>query len=145
MRGRPFEPGNKMGRGRPRGSRNRRTKFAEQMDDHGEAIIKQCQVMALEKDPTAMRLCMDRLVPPCKSAHHRFRSPRGTTPADLVKAVSRINQQVARGHMSAQDGEAMARTVEIQRRAVETEDFERRLQVQEKEMAKLRRPGRGQR
>jgi len=59
-----------------------------------------------------------------------------------VKAVSTINQQVAQGNLSAQDGEAMARTVEIQRRAIETEDFERRLQAQEKEMAKLRRPGR---
>jgi hypothetical protein len=145
MRGRPFELGNKIGRGRPRGSRNKRTKFAEQMEDHGEAIIKQCQVMALEKDPVAMRLCMDRLVPPCKPAHHRFRLPRGNTPADLVKAISTINQQVARGELTAQDGEAMARTVEMQRRAIETEDFERRLTAQEKEMAKLRRPGRGQR
>jgi hypothetical protein len=145
MRGRPFELGNKIGRGRPPGSRNKRTKFAEQMDEHGPAIIKQCQVMALEKDPIAMRICMERLVPPCKAAHHRFRLPRGNTPADLVKAVSTINQQVAQGKLSAQDGEAMARTVEMQRRAIETEDFERRLQVQEKEMAKLRRPGRGQR
>jgi hypothetical protein len=143
MRGRPFEVGNKIGRGRPPGSRNKRTKFAEQMDEHGEAIIKQCQVMALEKDPIAMRICMERLVPPCKPAQHRFGLPKGNTAADLVKAVSTINQQVARGHLSAQDGEAMARTVEIQRRAIETEDFERRLQAQEKEMAKLRRQGRG--
>jgi hypothetical protein len=143
MRGRPFELGNKIGPGRPPGSRNKRTLFMEQMVEHGPAIIKQCQVMALEKDPTAMRICMDRLVPPCKPAHHRFRLPRGDTPADLVKAVSAINQQVARGNLSAQEGEAMARIIEIQRRAIETEDFERRLQAQEKEMAKLRRPGRG--
>ena len=142
MRGRPFEVGNKIGRGRPPGSRNKRTKFAQQLDDDGEAIIKQCQVMALEKDPIAMRICMERLVPPCKAAHHRFRLPQGNTPADLVKAVSTINQQVARGNLSAQDGEAMARTVEIQRRAIEAEDFERRLQVQQKEVAKLRRQGR---
>jgi hypothetical protein len=61
--GRPFEKGNQMGRGRPRGSRNKRTMFAEAMEGHGETIIKQCQVLALKADPTALRLCMDRLLP----------------------------------------------------------------------------------
>jgi len=50
MHGRPFERGNKIGKGRPRGSRNQRTVFAEMMDSHGEALIKQCQVMALKGD-----------------------------------------------------------------------------------------------
>jgi hypothetical protein len=62
MRGRPFERGNKLGKGRPSGSRNQRTVFAEMMDRHGVAVIKQCLVRALQKgDPTAMRLCMERL------------------------------------------------------------------------------------
>jgi hypothetical protein len=67
MTGRPFQPGYKMGKGRPPGSRNRRTVFAVLMDGRGESIIKQCQVMALEKDPTAMRLCMERLLPPSRT------------------------------------------------------------------------------
>jgi hypothetical protein len=139
MRGRPFELGNKIGRGRPRGSRNRRTKFAEMLDDRGEAVIKQCLVMALEKDPTAMRLVMERLVPVCKVPNHRFRLPPVTDATGLVKAVDTVVQEVAGGHLSAQDGEAMARTIETQRHMIESGDFEQRLQAQEKEVAKLRR------
>ena len=71
MRGRPFERGNKISKGRPPGSRNQRTVFAEMMDSHGEALIKQCQVMALKGDATALRLCIERLLPPCKPSNNR--------------------------------------------------------------------------
>ena len=52
MPGRPFEKGNKMGRGRPPGSRNKRTVFQEAMEEHGVPLIKQCKLLALKGDPT---------------------------------------------------------------------------------------------
>jgi len=63
MRGRPFEVVNKMGRGRPRGSRNRKTAWLEVMEEHGLALVKKCVLRALEGDPIALRLCMERLLP----------------------------------------------------------------------------------
>ena len=40
-RGRPFEPGNHFGRGRPKGSRNKRSLVAnELLIEHGEAIVR---------------------------------------------------------------------------------------------------------
>src|SRR6266699_188846 len=82
MRGKPFEPGNKMGKGRPPGSRNQRTVFSQMMDSHGEALIKQCQVLALKGDPTALRLCLERLLPPCKPSNNRFLLPAVKTASD---------------------------------------------------------------
>ena len=39
-RGRPFQPGNNLGRGRPKGSRNRKTLLAEELlDSHAEAVL----------------------------------------------------------------------------------------------------------
>jgi hypothetical protein len=128
MKGRPFEPGNKMGRGRPPGSRNKRTEFQKLMEDHGEALIKQCQVMALKGDPTAMRLCMERLFPPAKPFNSQFRFSPVNTAADLVKAVSIVRREVARGRMSAQEGEAYGKLLEIQLRMLEDEVYEKRLQ-----------------
>jgi hypothetical protein len=138
MRGRPFEVGNKMGRGRRPGSRNKRTLFAEMMEGHGEAIIKQCQILAMKGDPTALKLCIERLVPPCKSAGSRFRLPPLLTLSDLVKALPRILQEVARGRLSAQEGEAIASMLDSHRRAIETEEFDARLKAveQDKEEAK---------
>jgi hypothetical protein len=91
MRGKPFEAGNKFGKGRPRGSRNKRTELMELMEDHGEALIRQCQVMALKGNPTALRLCMERLMPPCRASNNRFRLPRMKTAADLVEALRVVN------------------------------------------------------
>ena len=129
MRGRPFETGNKMGRGRRPGSRNKRTLFAELMAGPGEAIIKQCQILAMKGDPTALKLCVERLVPLCKSANSRFRLPPLLTVSDLVKALPRIMQEVARGRLSALEGEAIASMLESQRHAIETEEFDARLKA----------------
>ncbi len=127
MKGRPFGPGNKMGRGRPRGSRNKRTVFMELMQDHGEAMIKQCQVLALKGDPTALRLCMERLLLPCKPSNHPFRMPPLKTMSDIVKAFPILARVVASGKLSAQDGESLSRIFESHRRAIESEDFEKRM------------------
>ncbi len=135
MRGRPFEAGNKMGRGRRPGSRNKRTLFAGMMEGHGEAIIKQCQILAMKGDPMALKLCIERLVPPCKSSSNRFRLPPLLTVSDLVKALPRILQEVARGRLSAQEGEAIASMLDSQRHAIETEEFDARLKAVEQDKA----------
>ncbi len=118
--------GNQMGRGRPLGSRNKKSAFAEAMEGHGEAIIKQCQVWALKGNPTAMRLCMERLLPPCKPSNHQFRLPRVKTAADLGPAWQSVAQQVARGKISAQDGEAMTSMLEMRRKSIESEQMDPR-------------------
>lgn len=132
MSGRPFEPGNKMGKGRPPGSRNKKTIFQEAIDDHGEAIIKQCQVLALKGHPVALRLCVERLVPPCTAPGNRFRMGPVRTAADLLKALPTVMQEVARGRLSAQEGEAVARTMESHRRNIDGEEFYARLTVVER-------------
>ena len=135
MRGRPFAPGNQMGRGRPRGSQNRQTMFLKALEGHGDAIVKQCMVLAMKGDRTALRLCMERLVPPCKPSGHRFQLPAVNTVADLGAAFHAVLQEVARGRMTAQEGEAIASVLETRRRLTETEEFHARLRVVEQSLA----------
>jgi hypothetical protein len=132
MRGKPFEAGNKFGKGRRRGSRNKRTALVQLMEDHGEAMIKQCQVLAFKGHPTALRLCMERVIPPCRAPNNRFRLPPIRTVADLVKALPVVVQAVARGRLSAQEGESISRMLESHRRTIESEEFEKRLLALEK-------------
>ena len=131
--------GNKLGKGRPPGSRNKRTALMELMEEHGEAMVKKCQLLALNGDPTALRLCMERLVPPCRASNHQFRLPPMKTVAELMKALPVVAQEVARGRLSAQDGEVISRMIERQRQAIESEEFEKRLRALEK----VRRSGSG--
>jgi hypothetical protein len=141
--GRLFEKGNQMGRGRPCGSRNKRTIFAEAMEGHGEAIIKQCQVLALKGDPTALRLCMDRLLPACPPSNNRFQLPLIKTTVDLGPAWQSVLKQVALGRLSVHEGEALAGMLENRRRAIEAEELDARLRAIEEKVATHNKPIKG--
>ena len=65
--GHRFEKGNKHGKGRPEGSRNKATIALQSLlDAEGEKITRRAIEMALEGDVTAMRLVMERLIPPAR-------------------------------------------------------------------------------
>ncbi|MGI9071764.1 MAG: hypothetical protein ACR2JB_10740 [Bryobacteraceae bacterium] len=76
--GHKFERGNKHGRGRPEGSRNRATILLQQMlAGEAEAITGKAIAMAENGDGLALKLCMERLIPPVKGLS-------GTYPAQLA-------------------------------------------------------------
>jgi hypothetical protein len=93
------------------------------MEDSGEAMIKQCKVLAYKGDPTALRLCIERLLQPCRPSNHRFHLPAVKTLRDLEKALPVVLKQVAKGQLSAREGESISRTLESQRRTVESVDL----------------------
>ena len=76
-----------------------------------------------QRKPTAQRLCMERLLPPCKPLNNRFRLPAVKTAADLGPAWQSVAKQVALGKLSAQDGEAMASMLDMRRKAIESEQL----------------------
>jgi hypothetical protein len=130
-KGKPFEPGNTAGKGRPLGSLNRKTIFQQELEKDGAAIIQKIKQRALKADPMAMRLCMERLVPLAKEPNTRFRLPAVETAANLTEAFSAVAEAVAEGELSAQEGELMARIVESQRRNIEVGEFEARIRALE--------------
>ena len=78
-----------------------------------------------------MKLCMERLIPVTKTPNSRFRLPPIETASDLTEAISALTQAVARGRLSAKEGESVAKIIESQRRTLETEEFDARLKVVE--------------
>jgi hypothetical protein len=135
VRGRPFAPGNKFGRGRPAGSRNKATEARQQMlDSHGEAILKKCALMALQGDPTALRLCMERLLPPRRQHAVSFKLPSIATAAEVGHGFEMLLQAVARGQLTPADGQVIASILENRRRSIEAEELERRMQALEQRL-----------
>lgn len=136
-RGRPFEPGNQFGRGRPRGSRNKTTMMAQELiEKYKEPLIQKCVMMALKEDPTAMRLCMERLLPPRKGQPVTMRPSRTGTPADISQAYDRVWKQVRNGELTPSEAEVLGRFLEARRRALETEDLDWRLRLLEESAQK---------
>ncbi|WP_201835053.1 DUF5681 domain-containing protein [Microvirga zambiensis] len=133
-RGKPFEPGNS---GRPRGSRNKATLALEALlDGEAEALTRKAVEMALGGDTTAMRLVMDRILPPRKDRPVTFALPKLETPADAVKASAALVEAVASGDLTPSEAEDLSRLVDRYVRAVETTDILERLESLEGERLK---------
>jgi hypothetical protein len=135
--GRPFEKGNRSGKGRPAGSRNNRAIFQEVLEADGEAIIVKIKKLALKSNVTAMRLCMERLLPVAQRSNVEFWMPRVETAASLTEAGATVTEAVSSGVLSPQEGEAVAKMLESQRRNIETGELEGRVKGLEAEIAKL--------
>ena len=132
-RGRPFKKGQSGNpRGRPFGSRNKASLAAEALLD-GEAgrLTRRAVELADGGDPTALRLCLERIVAPRRERAVRFSLPPIRSPADLATAMGAVAAAVAEGALTPTEAEAFARVVDTFMRAIDASDFERRLQALE--------------
>ncbi|WP_260598848.1 DUF5681 domain-containing protein [Sphingomonas endolithica] len=124
-RGRPFQPGNP---GKPKGARSRATLAAEALlNGEGEALTRKAIEMALEGDTVALRLCLERLVPPRKDSPITVDLPPITTAADLVDASAAVLSAVAAGEISPDEAGRVMTLLTAHKNIVETGDLERRI------------------
>ena len=114
--------------GRPRGSRNRATVAAERLlEGEAQALTRRCIELALAGDTTALRLALERIVPPRKDRSIRLSMPQIGEPRDLFPAISTILTAVCMGNMTPQEGSAMINLVETTRKTLETTVLEERI------------------
>ena len=134
QRGKPFvkgQSGNPYGR--PEGSRNRATILAQALfDGQAEELIRKCVQMALDGDSTAMRLCIERLVPPRKDRPVNLDLPQMECVEDTIKAMAVISSGVADGELTPSEGQVLSGMVENYRKAIETTELEERISNLEK-------------
>jgi hypothetical protein len=133
-RGKPFEPGNKLGRGRPRGSRNKTTVMAQELlDSFAEPLVKKCLHQALQGDIKAMQICMDRVLPARRDLPVKIGKFPIHTAADVSRASETVIEKVAAGQITPIQGKVFADLIEGRRRTIETQDIDARLQALEAE------------
>jgi hypothetical protein len=132
VRGRPFEKGRSGNPGgRRRGSRNKVTLAAAALlAGESEALTRKAVEMALAGDPTAMRLCMERVLPPCRERTVKFSLPSiegtrtgescGLSPRDVSLAMNAVTSALAQGEITPGEAETIAGLVDTFVRAIET-------------------------
>jgi len=124
-RGRPFQPGNP---GKPKGARHRLTLLAEHlMEEDAGTVVVSVLAAAKSGDMTAARLVLERVVPVRKGRPVVFDLPTIETPADVVNALGLLVSEVARGIITPEEATTIAGLLEAKRKALETENIERRL------------------
>src|SRR5438477_1354660 len=137
-RGRPFErvlSGNPAGR--RTGSRNKTTEAAAALlAGESEALTRKAVELALVGDPTAMRLCLERILPACRERSVKFALPPIESAADIAAAMKAVTSALAEGAITPGEAATIAAVVDTFVRAIETSDFDRRLQLMEDDFAK---------
>ena len=133
QRGRPFQPGQSGNpAGKPKGTRH---VALQALDAIGEAaaadVLRRVVEDAKGGDLRAAEILLRRLWPERKGRPTPLELPALDTPAALVKATAAIVEAVAGGDVTPEEGAAVASIVETHRRAIETEELERRLAVLE--------------
>jgi hypothetical protein len=127
-RGRPFEPGNKCGRGRPRGSRNKVTGAARKLvAQYGEAIVRKAILEALKDDSKARIALLPYALGRPGDLPVNVGALKTATAEELAESAEIVLQQVAAGKLTADQGQRIGELIELRRRTLETQEFARRL------------------
>jgi hypothetical protein len=123
-RGRPFEKGRSGNPGgRLPGSRNKATLAAAALlEGESGALTRKAVELALAGDPTALRLCLDRLLPPCRERPVTFSLPpleaapageaHEPSPHGIALAMNAVISALASGEITPGEAERIARVVE---------------------------------
>lgn len=134
QRGRPFERGQSGNpKGRPKGARNHATVLAEALlDGEADAITRKLIDTALEGDTTALRLCLERLLPPRRGRPVAFELPKIKTAADAIHASSLVLTACAAGSLSPGEASEIVNLISSHVRLLEMSEIEARLTALEK-------------
>ena len=125
----PFQKGQSGNpAGRPRGSRNKAAiALQELLERDAESIARTVIHLAKHGNIAAIRMCMERLLPPRRHEPVTVDLPALDTAADAVAATSAIVAAVASGDLTASEAADLAKVVDLHVLALGSAAFEERL------------------
>jgi hypothetical protein len=121
--GRRFRPGvSGNPAGRPKGAKNKSTLAAEALlDGEAEALTRKAVEMALGGDTVALRLCLERLMPPRKDRPVAVPLPQIASAEDATKAAAAVLAAVAEGSITPSEAVVLTNLIDVQRKAIGAE------------------------
>jgi hypothetical protein len=97
------------------------------LEDEGEAITRKAIEMAKAGDATALRLVIERLIPPTRERRLRLNLLQVDKPERIFAAIGVVLSAVADGTITPGEGQTIAALLESQRKSIETVQLEQRL------------------
>ena len=128
--------------GKKVGTRHKATRVAlALLSGEVDVLTRKAVELALAGDTTALRLCLERLVPPCREAPVSLDLPRLETRADAARVLSFLLAEVGRGEVTPGEAEKLARLVSEHHKAVQLTEIEERLRGLQEALGLLPSPG----
>jgi hypothetical protein len=133
-RGVPFQPGNKFGRGRPKGSGNKTRSNAELLlEKSTEALMQKSLVLALRGSPKMLPWCLDHALKLARLPK-KFKLPPIKTVADIARASDKVLNAVANGTCTEARGQALMAMLAERRKMFELVEVESRVEKIEQKL-----------
>ena len=131
-----FQPGQSGNpNGRPKGSRNAATLALESLlDGEAEALTRKAVELALAGDIAALRLCLDRILPPRKDRPVSFEMPTIETAKDAKAASAALLAAVAAGRLTPSEAAEIGKLVDAYVKAIEATEVLARLDKLEQKL-----------
>ena len=113
--------------GRPKGAQNKNVALRKLLEPHAAELVQQLVDKAKDGDMAAMRLVIERLIPPVRENKLDVQIPDVTDIATCSAAQAKILTAVATGELFPAEGEALSGLVENRRKSLETNELEARI------------------
>jgi Family of unknown function (DUF5681) len=122
--------------GRPTGSRNHATLLMESLlEAEGEQLTRKVVELAKAGDITALRLCLERLIPPRKDRPIHLILPPIENVQQISLAMARVSSAIGEGEITPMEGEVLANVLAAHKTILGTGDLERRVDDLEQRMS----------
>ena len=106
------------------------------LDGQAEGLIQKAIEMALEGDTIALKICLERILPPRRDRPIQLTLPTIQSAQDTVTAMSCIIEAATTGQIDPHQAQNLAVLMETQRKAIETEELESRIAKLEQQAQK---------
>ena len=127
-RGRPFEPGNKFGRGRPKGSRNRKTLILQEMlDEHAPALLRRSLVLALQGDGPLLRMLISAKLPRVADSPVKIGHLPVSTADELLQSHQAVLTKLGSREITPTQALQISELLNTHRQFLETHDLANRI------------------
>jgi hypothetical protein len=124
----PGQSGNPSGR--PKGS-GKSAKLRALLEPHAPELVQKAMELALEGDTTALRLCLERLVPPLKGRDETIKVQGLQGCSSLVEQGQALIDAMAGGVATPREVATMMQAVAAQAKIIEIEELEKRVAMLE--------------
>lgn len=128
-----FQPGQSGNpAGKPPGALNKTTRAAQELlDGEAEALTRKAVELALEGNIQALKLCIERLVPPRKERAVGLNLPELAGVASLPVLTAALLDAVATGDLTVGEASGLSSLVANHGKALELAELEKRISALE--------------
>lgn len=111
--------------GKPRGAKDKRTALRELLQPHAADLVKKAVDLALAGDTTALRICIDRLIPAAKAKDSPI-TLEGLS-GSLGDQGQTVVNALAAGQLTPDEANAVMSVLSAQARIIEADELEKRI------------------